>query len=224
MVERGQREKERRDKHAREEDLAIGMKVLLKNRIKRKGQPKYDPKPYTITGLKGRQATLQRGERKIRRETQKFKRFFEPARPTAEAGKTIPDSDDWEDRRKTDDSAKQRRGGKEKALTAPGNTTVLIDNQTDDVPDPETNNVTRETDGIALATDNTAPEADNAAPETDNTGPETDNIDEADQNAHPAAENRPQATDGRRTSHRERRPRDMYGDWDTSKRREYTRR
>ena len=60
------------------------------------------------------------------------------------------------DRRKTDDSAKQWRGSKENALTAPSNATVQIDNQTDDVPDPETNNVTRETDGIAPATDNTS--------------------------------------------------------------------
>ena len=76
MLERGWKEKERRDKQAREEDLAVGMKVLLKNKVKRKGQPRYDPKPYVITDLRGRQATLERGEKKIRRETQKFKRFF----------------------------------------------------------------------------------------------------------------------------------------------------
>ena len=58
MIERGKKEKERRDKRTREEDLAVGMKVLLKNKVKRKGQPKYDPKPYVIKELHGRQAVL----------------------------------------------------------------------------------------------------------------------------------------------------------------------
>ena len=43
MIQRGEKEKERRDKHAREESLKVGMKVLLKNQVKRKGKPKYDP-------------------------------------------------------------------------------------------------------------------------------------------------------------------------------------
>ena len=73
---RGRREKERHDKKAREERLEIGMKVLLKNKNRRKGSPKFDPEPYTITELKGRQAVLKRGETPIRRETQKFKRFY----------------------------------------------------------------------------------------------------------------------------------------------------
>ena len=45
IVERGRKEKERRDKHAREETLAVGMKVLLKNKVKRKGEPKYHSGP-----------------------------------------------------------------------------------------------------------------------------------------------------------------------------------
>ena len=69
IEDRGKAEKERRDKRAREEDLAVGMKVLLKNKHKRKGQPKFDPQPYTITELVGRQATLMRGSKTIRRET-----------------------------------------------------------------------------------------------------------------------------------------------------------
>ena len=210
MVERGQKEKERRDKHAREEDLSIGMKVLLKNKTKKKGQPKYDPKPYTITDLKGRQATLERGKKKIRRETQKFKRFFEPAKPVAEEEKGKPD-DDWEDSRKTGNSTKQLRGANEKAQTVtskatePTSTENLADNDTV----PETNEID--------------PVTDNIDPGTDHTVPETNNTQGLDQTAQQATENQHRATEGRRTSHRERRPRDMYGDWDTSKRREYTR-
>ena len=95
MIERGQKEKERRDKRAREEELAVGMKVLLKNKVKKKGQPKYDPRPYTITELKGRQALLERGQKKIRRETQKFKRFFEQ-RHTKEQDSRTKTEDDWQ--------------------------------------------------------------------------------------------------------------------------------
>ena len=69
------------------------MKVLLKNKVKRKGQPKYDPRPYTITELQGRQALLERGERKIRRETQKFKRFYEQTRPQNPGSKGNTDDD-----------------------------------------------------------------------------------------------------------------------------------
>ena len=96
MTERGKKEKERRDQHAREEQLEVGMKVLLKNKAKKKGQPKYDPNPYTITKLTGRQATLERGNRKITRESQKFKRFYEPQKPSKER-KISKATDDWEE-------------------------------------------------------------------------------------------------------------------------------
>ena len=219
MVERGQREKERRDKHAREEELSIGMKVLLKNKTKRKGQPKYDPKPYTITDLKGRQATLERGERKIRRETQKFKRFFEPAKPVAEAEKKQPDND-WEDSRRTGNSTKQLRGANKNARTTPDNANEPT--TTGNLADNDTTPQTSSRD-IAPETNNIDPVTDNKDPEVDSTIPETDNTHETEQTAQQATENQHHATDGRRTSHRERRPRDMYGDWDTSKCREYTR-
>ena len=96
MIQRGEKEKERRDKHAREESLEVGMKVLLKNKVKRKGQPKYDPKPYTITELHGRQATLKRGTKKIKRETQMFKRFFE-APPSKENSNNTTQRDNCEE-------------------------------------------------------------------------------------------------------------------------------
>ena len=96
MLLRGEKKKERRDKHAREESLEAGMKVLLKNKLKRKGQPKYDPKPYTITELHGRQATLKRGTKKIKRETQMFKRFFE-APPSKENSNNTTQRDSCEE-------------------------------------------------------------------------------------------------------------------------------
>ena len=73
---RGAEEKARHDKSSREEDLAVGVQVLLRNRRKRKGMPKYDPKPYTIIELVGRQAVIQRGNKQLRRETQKVKRYY----------------------------------------------------------------------------------------------------------------------------------------------------
>ena len=161
------------------------MKVLLKNKVKRKGQPKYDPKPYTITELHGRQAVLQRGDRKIRRETQKFKRFYEPRPATVTRTDPRP-ADDWEDSWRNTDRTARKQGTDSNVLTAPHSdnsvpqTTATL---TDQEPVPETNN-----------------EASQYADQASQT---------------PAGDNN-QATDSRRTSNRERRARDMYGDWDTS--------
>ena len=58
--ERGQAEKVRRDKVAREEAVQIGMQVLLKNKRKKKGMPLYDPRPFTIVELVGRQHNTQK--------------------------------------------------------------------------------------------------------------------------------------------------------------------
>ena len=110
MIERGKKEKERRDKRAREEELAVGMQVLLKNKAKKKGQPKYDPRPYTITELNGRQALLERGQKKIRRETQKFKRFYEPRQPKQQDSRNRTE-DDWEESwRRKNGTAQQDTG------------------------------------------------------------------------------------------------------------------
>ena len=98
----GAREKERHDRKAREEHLEVGMKVLLKSKKKRKGSPKYDPEPYTISEMKGRQAVLTRGSTTIRRETQKFKRLYtkdETGRDSsASQAKPRRETDDWEER------------------------------------------------------------------------------------------------------------------------------
>ena len=88
---RGEEEKVRHDKSSREEELAVGVQVLLRNKRRKKGMPKYDPKPYTIIELVGRQAVIQRGSKQLRRETQKFKRFF-PTQQQQQGG----GGDTWE--------------------------------------------------------------------------------------------------------------------------------
>lgn len=99
MRDRGKRDKERRDRTAREEELAVGMKVLLKNKVKRKGIPKYDPKPFIITELVGRQAVIKRDDTVLRRETQKFKRFHSKEEGCASKVKQKNNvvEDDWEE-------------------------------------------------------------------------------------------------------------------------------
>ncbi len=92
--ERGQAEKVRRDKVAREEAVQVGMQVLLKNKRKKKGMPLYDPRSFTIVELVGRQAVIQRSNKCLHRETKKFKRFF----PVTELQHPQPsDIDDWEE-------------------------------------------------------------------------------------------------------------------------------
>ena len=115
------------------------MKVLLKNKNKRKGQPKYDPTPYTITALHGRQATLQQGERKIRRETQKFKRFFETPRPT-KGTRTSMAADDWEESRIDSNLTEQPLGASKSMKAAPSATgPALLNSQTDGEPESDNN-------------------------------------------------------------------------------------
>ena len=94
---RGEIEKKRHDNKAREEVIEVGMKVLLKRKKKRKGMSQYDPKPYTVVEIVGRQAVLEREGAKIRRETQKFKRFY--SHPEAEETQQL--KDDWEERSQT---------------------------------------------------------------------------------------------------------------------------
>ena len=54
----------------------MGTQVLLKNKKKKKGISTYDPRPFTVTEIVGRQAVLERGDTVLRRETQKFKKFY----------------------------------------------------------------------------------------------------------------------------------------------------
>ena len=57
---------------------------------------KYDPEPYTIEELVGRQAVIKRGDSVLHRETQKIKKFNEP-RPSLSLNKPEAERDDWED-------------------------------------------------------------------------------------------------------------------------------
>ena len=99
MEKRAQFDKGRRDPISREEHLEVGMQVLLKEKVKRKGRPRYDPKPYTIIELVGRQAVIQRGEKVLRRETKKIKRFFESSDLVGSSSKLVvePENDEWEE-------------------------------------------------------------------------------------------------------------------------------
>ena len=54
---------------------------------------KYDPRPYTVIEIVGRQAVLERDGSKIKRETQKFKRFYSQPNQHDQQSK----DDDWED-------------------------------------------------------------------------------------------------------------------------------
>ena len=97
------------------------MEVLLKNKAKKKGQPKYDPRPYTITELHVRQALLERGEKKIRRETQKFKRFYEQRQPQNQGSKS-KEEDDWEESWRSNCNMQQKdTGAGQQATTTDGN-------------------------------------------------------------------------------------------------------
>ena len=72
MRKRGEEDKARRDKKAREEPLEVGMKVLLKRQVRRKGETLYDPEPYEIVNITGRQVTIKRGSQVKTRETSKI--------------------------------------------------------------------------------------------------------------------------------------------------------
>ena len=93
MRSHGESEKKRHDQKAREESIEVGMQVLLKRKMKKKGMSKYDPRPFTVTEIVGRQAVLERNGAKIKRETQKFKRFY----PQPEHHVQLSNDDDWEE-------------------------------------------------------------------------------------------------------------------------------
>ena len=95
IVIRGEKEKIRRDAKAREEVLTVGDTVLLKKKCKRKGYPRYDPLPYTLIDLIGRQAVIQRGSSILRRETNKIKKFSAASLHKDEIGDS--EEDDWEE-------------------------------------------------------------------------------------------------------------------------------
>ena len=96
MKERNVKEKSRHDRTANEELIEVGDKVILKNKQKAKGQPKYDPEPYEVVQIHGRQTLLRRGDRKIWRETQKFKKIAPQTGDTSYHG---GETDEWEESR-----------------------------------------------------------------------------------------------------------------------------
>ena len=73
------------------------MKVLLKRKQKRKGMSKYDPRPFTLVELVGRQAVITRGDTTLRRETQKIKKFHEPSPQPTKTKTHLSQEDDWEE-------------------------------------------------------------------------------------------------------------------------------
>ena len=98
MRKRGEEDKARRDKKAREEPLEVGMKVLLKRQVRRKGETLYDPEPYEITKMEGRQVTIKRGSQVKTRETSKIKRYYENGRQ--ESGTDSEEELEWEESRR----------------------------------------------------------------------------------------------------------------------------
>ena len=89
--------------------MTVGIEGLVEEEGEEKGEPKYDPRPFTITSLHDK--PLQRGNKKLRRETQKFKIFFEANQPTTP--KQRPQSsghirdNDWEEKTVEDDWTNQ---------------------------------------------------------------------------------------------------------------------
>ena len=148
MRKYGESEKKRHDQKAREENIEVGMQVLLKRKIKRKGMSKYDPRPFTVTEIVGRQAVLERDGAKIKRETQKFKRFY-PKPEQVQQNK----NDDWEEgsERKTGEdserSAKDHKEGQVQAATEAGSMMAGSASQ------PNTTNVARATETPARTDD-----------------------------------------------------------------------
>ena len=99
MRKQGEIEKRRHDQKAREESIEVGTQVLLKSKKKKKGMPKYDPRPFTVTEIVGRQAVLERGSTKLRRETQKFKKYYPKQDHHVEEDQ---EEDHWESQRVKD--------------------------------------------------------------------------------------------------------------------------
>ena len=109
---------------------------------------KYDPRPFTVTEIVGRQAVLERDGAKIKRETQKFKRFY-PKPEQVQQNK----NDDWEEgsERKTGEdserSAKDHKEGQVQAATEAGSMMAGSASQ------PNTTNVARATETPARTDD-----------------------------------------------------------------------
>ena len=61
---------------AREPQIQVGMKVLLKVERKRKADPRWDPQPYTITAIKGTMVTAKRGDVEVTRNSSWFKPYY----------------------------------------------------------------------------------------------------------------------------------------------------
>ncbi len=61
---------------AREPQIQVGMKVLLKVERKRKADPRWDPQPYTIIAIKGTMVTAKRGDIKVTRNSSGFKPYY----------------------------------------------------------------------------------------------------------------------------------------------------
>ena len=97
MRKRGEEDKIRRDKKAREEPLEVGMKILLKRQVRKKGETMYDPEPYVIINMEGRQVTIKRGSQVKTRESNKLKRYYENEDPEME--EESDQEQDWEESR-----------------------------------------------------------------------------------------------------------------------------
>jgi hypothetical protein len=76
--EKKRRMKEEYDQRmgARELQIQVGMKVLLKAERERKSDPIWDPQPYTVTALKGTMSTAMRGRRGVTRNCSWFKPYY----------------------------------------------------------------------------------------------------------------------------------------------------
>ena len=118
----------------------------------------------------------------------KLKKFkcFFKPRPDMATRNDPMPMEDWEDSWRNTDRTARKQGTNGNVLTAPHSDSAL----------PQTT--------ATLADQEPVPETNNEASHYADQAPQT-----------PAGDDN-QATDSRRTSNRERRARDMYGDWDTS--------
>ncbi len=80
---------------AREPQIQVGLKVLLKMEQKGKSNPRWDLQPYTITAIKGTMCTAKRGDQVVTRNSSWFKPFYsfneaeDDATPTQVLAETI---------------------------------------------------------------------------------------------------------------------------------------
>ena len=157
---------------------------------------------------------MERDGRTIRRETQKFKRFYEET-----STKRSPDfprpEDDWEESSRHTDMNQRGGAATKQAARDTSSNRPPQNNSTGAGSDvvPETSSATATTNAPSNQAGTAADSAHAPVPEQDSDSQEADHEvlqKEADNQNSP---------DSRRTSNRKRRPRDMYGDWDTSNRR-----